>query len=306
MIRKLLIDLSPGIEETLALSVAMNNPDVELQAVTAVAGNVNAGRSGQNLQAILNLIDPPRRPRMGVGEEPVGGLPVDGMLVNSRDGLGDVGIPVVELLQPASASKVISDTIRSFPYEVTILTLGPLTNIARALVRDPELALMVGHLVIYGGSLSARGNITPTSEFNIYCDPESARTVFRSKMTKTLVPMDITSKFSVGMDFINQIPDSSSGVLLKKILPALFRNYRLGLGREKVFVHSTVALLSILHPDLFVRKKMFVDVETAGELTTGMTVFDQRYRTDARPNMEVVTDFDKHVVGMFFTEEICR
>lgn len=304
MIRKLLIDLSPGIEQTLALWAALRNPYLEVLAVTSSGGNVDADRAGQNLYAVLNLIDPSPRPRLGVGEESLDGLSVDGSMLNGRDGLGDVGIPVVELLQRPSAAKVILDVVKSYPNEVTILTLGPLTNIARALAIDPGVASLIGHLVVCGGSLSAQGNITPCAEFNMYCDPRAAQEVFQSKLTKTLVPIDVASRFSIGLDVINQIVATESGSRLKKLLFALYRNYRQWLGREKIFVNSSVALLSILHPDLFTRKKLFVDVETSGELTTGMTVFDQRIQSPSRPNIEVITDFDKHVLNLFFAEEM--
>ena len=99
MKRKLLIDLSPGIEETLALWLALRNPNLEVLAVTSAPGKVNATRAGQNLHTILDLIDPSPRPRFGVGEDPLGGLSVDGSMLNGQDGLGDVGIPVVDLLQ---------------------------------------------------------------------------------------------------------------------------------------------------------------------------------------------------------------
>lgn len=304
MKRKLLIDLSPGIEETLALWLALRNPNLEVLAVTSAPGKVNATRAGQNLHTILDLIDPSPRPRFGVGEDPLGGLSVDGSMLNGQDGLGDVGIPVVDLLQRPSAAKVIIDVVKSNPNEVTILTLGALTNIARAITIDPGIGSLIGHLVVSGGSLSAEGNITPCAEFNVYCDPRAAQEVFQSKLTKTLVPIDVASRFSIGMDVINQISDADPAFGFRKSLSALFRNYRQWLGREKIFVNSSVALLSILHPDLFIRQKLHVDVETSGELTTGMTVFDQRIQSPSRPNIEVITDFDKHVLNMFFAETI--
>lgn len=302
MKRKLIIDLSPGIEESLALWLALRNPNLDVLAVTSSAGKVNATRAGQNLHTLLDLIDPSPRPRFGVGEEPLGGLSVDGSMLNGQDGLGDVGIPVVDLLQRPSAAKVIHDIIKSNPNEVTILALGPLTNIARVITHDPTIASLIGHLVISGGSLSAQGNITPCSEFNMYCDPQSAHEVFQCKMTKTIIPIDVASRFSVGLDVVNQMASTESGSRLKRILSALFFNYRQWLGREKIFVNSSVALLSILHPDLFSRQKLHVGIEISGELTTGMTVFDQRIKSPSRPNIEVITDFDKHVLNMFFAE----
>lgn len=308
MQRKLVIDLSPGIDETVALTLALQNPNIELLAVTAVSGNIPAERAGKNLQFVLNWLDPPKFPRLGVGTEPDLGMPVDGHLLNGRDGLGDIGFPSIDLLQPTPAERIIADAIRSAPNEVTILTLGPLTNVARAFMRDPELPLLVGHLVVLGGSINAKGDITPAAEFNMYCDPLAARQVFRSKATKSMVPVDIANRFQAGIDLLQHLPKLGTNAreLLRKILPCLFRNYRQTRGKERIFLPSVVALLTILYPDLFKREKMAVDIETAGDLTTGMTVFDQRSPAEWRPNMDVVRDFDKNVVAMFFLDEIER
>lgn len=308
MQRKLVIDLSPGIDETVALTLALQNPNIDLLAVTAVSGNVPAEQAGRNLQFILNWLDPHKFPRIGVGAEPDVGMPVDGRLLNGRDGLGELGFPTIELFQPSPAEKIIADAIRSAPNEVTLLTLGPLTNVARAFMKDPELPLLIGHLVMLGGSISAKGDITPAAEFNVYCDPHSARQVFRSKATKSMVPVDIANRFQAGIDVLQYLPklEPKAQALMKKILPCLFRNYRQAMGRERIYLPSVVALLTVLYPDLFKREKMAVDVETAGELTTGMTVFDQRIPAEWRTNMDVVRDFDKNVVSMFFLDELER
>src|SRR4029079_13206322 len=126
-------------------------------------------------------------------------------------------------------------------------------NIARALSRDPQLASMVGQLVIMGGTLSGPGNITPAAEFNIFSDPASARAVFRSPMTKTLVPLDITSELVLTYDFLDQVPDEASraGRFLRKVLPWAFRAARQELGLEGIHLHDVVALAAALHPEMF-------------------------------------------------------
>ena len=184
------------------------------------AGNsVSPTLATRNVHAIIEHLDPPRLPRIGAASIPDHGLPVDSRHLYGVDGLGDVGIEVAELRAPHPAEKILCDEIRAAPGAVTIVALGPLTNIARAFQRDPELPLLVNRIVMMGGTLAGPGNITPAAEFNMYCDPESARAVFRSKSTKTLVPLDITNRVVLGFDFIEHLPPETTrvGKLLRKI-----------------------------------------------------------------------------------------
>ena len=201
---------------------------------------------------------------------------------------------VAELARQHPSEKVICDEVRAAPEAVTIVALGPLTNIARAFQRDPDLPALVGRLVMMGGTVAGPGNITPAAEFNIFCDPTAARAVFRSHTTKTLIPLDITNRVLLSYDLFRQLPDESTkvGRLLHKILPPIFRGYRQEFGLEGIHVHDSVAMLSVIHPELFAMAGMSGDVETLGELTTGATVFDRRRVPASRHNMEVAVDMD--------------
>jgi inosine-uridine nucleoside N-ribohydrolase len=267
---------------------------VEVVAVTAVAGNVPPQTATRNVQVILEQLDPPRWPRVGVASPPDHGLPVDGRHLHGIDGLGGVEFEVAELRNPHPAEKIICDEVRAAPDSVTIVALGPLTNIARAFKRDPELPYLVGRVVMTGGAVAGSGNITPAAEFNIYCDPESARAVFRSRSTKTLIPLDVTNRVMLTYDLFHQLPDESTrvGRFLRSILPPAFRNYRQQFGLEGIHVHDSVALMAVLHPELFTMQEMAGDVETMGDLTLGATVFDRRRVPAWRHNMEVVMDMD--------------
>ncbi len=162
-------------------------------AVTAVGGNVSPAQATRNVQAIIEQLDPPRWPRLGAASEPDNRLAVDRRSLYGSDGLGGSSFVVAERQHLLPSEKVICDQVRDAPHAVTIVALGPLTNIARAFIRDPELPTLVGRIVIMGGTVSGPGNITPAAEFNMYCDPVSAQVVFRSPSTKTLVPLDITN-----------------------------------------------------------------------------------------------------------------
>jgi purine nucleosidase len=294
MPKKVILDVDPGIDDALALTMALFDPRLDVVAVTAVGGNVPPELSTRNVQAILEQLDPPRLPRVGAALAPDHGLPVDGRFLHGIDGLGGANFQVAELRSRHPAEKIICDEVRAAPESVTIVALGPLTNIARAFQRDPELAAMVGSLVMMGGTVEGPGNITPAAEFNIYCDPQSARTVFRAPLTKTLVPLDVTNRIVLTFDLFNQLPDESTkvGAFLRTILPPAFRAYRQQFGLEGIHVHDSAALMSVVAPELFITEEMAGDVETMGDLTLGATVFDRRRVPAWRHNMEVAVDMD--------------
>jgi purine nucleosidase len=282
----------------MALCWALFNPRLEVVAVTAVAGNCNAACATRNLQAILEALDPPRWPRIGAASDPDNGLPTEGRGLYGPDGMGGINLTVAERQHVHPSEKVICDQVRAAPDAITLVALGPLTNIARAFQRDPELASMVGRVVIMGGTVAGPGNISPAAEFNIYCDPAAARLVFRSPSTKTLVPLDVTNRVMLSYDLFNQLPDESTkiGRFLRQILPPAFRAYRQQFGIEGIHVHDTVTLMALAYPELFSSQEMAGDVETMGDLTTGMTVFDRRRVPSWRNNMEVVIDMQKDKV----------
>jgi purine nucleosidase len=292
--KKILLDVDPGIDDAVALCLAMFDPQFDVVAVTAVGGNVQPDQATRNVQAIIEQLDPPRWPRIGEASMPEMGLPTRNVNLHGLDGLGNANFQVSELQHRHPSEKVICDEVRAAPGELTLVALGPLTNIARALAREPALVDLIGQIVIMGGTLFGSGNITPAAEFNIYCDPESARAVFRCAVTKTLVPIDITSQVSFGYDLLDNLPGETcrAGRFLRRILPFLFRSYRQELGYEDIRLNDAVALVAALHPELFEVELAAADVELSGELTTGATVFDRRRIREWRTNVAVATKVD--------------
>jgi len=298
MARKVILDVDPGVDDAIALCMALFDPRLEVVAVTAVAGNVPAEQATRNVEAIVELLDPPRWPRIGAASPPDHGQPVDGRRVHGPDGLGGANFTVAELHNLRPSEKVILDALRSEPDDITLVTLGPLTNVARVFQRDPALSAQIGQIVMMGGAVSGPGNITPAAEFNIYCEPEAARTVFLSHSTKTLIPLDVTNSVVMTFDLLDRLPDESTrvGRLLRKILPPVFRAYRQEFGLEGIHVHDAVALTAVTEPELFTFEEMAVDVETMGELTTGATVADRRRVPAWRHNMAVAVSVNAKAV----------
>ena len=298
MPRKVIIDCDPGIDDAVALTMALFDPRLEVVAITAVAGNVPADRATLNVQAIVEQLDPPRYPRMGAASPPDETPLIDGRDMNGEDGLGNAGFAVSQLARQHPSEKLICDEIRAAPGEVTLICLGPLTNVARALARDPELATLAGRIVIRAGSVRGVGNVTACAEFNVYADPASARAVFRSDMSKTLVPLDVTDQVVWSLDLLNQLPSelTRAGAILRRITPFLFRAYRRELGMESIRLHDAIAVAAALHPELFHTTELVGDVETSGELTTGATIFDRRPNCTRRGDMEVAMEADAAAV----------
>ncbi|HVX59400.1 MAG TPA: nucleoside hydrolase [Pirellulales bacterium] len=294
MARKVILDVDPGIDDAVAMTMALFDPRLEVVAVTAVAGNVPAEQATRNVQTIIEQLDPPRWPRVGAAVQPERAPVTDSRHVFGADGLGNAGFPVAELHHQHPSEKVITDEIRMAPEAVTIIALGPLTNIANAFRRDPSLADQVGQLLIMGGSVHGPGNITPAAEFNMYCDPAAAREVFRSRTTKTLIPLDVTNQVVLTYDLLDQLPDESTraGAFLRKILPFAFRSHRQLFGLEGILLHDAVAVAAATNPELFTTERLAGDVETHGDLTLGATVFDRRSVPEWRANIDVATGVD--------------
>ena len=289
MPKKVIIDCDMGIDDAVALCVSLFDNRLDIVALTATEGCVTADQSNNNLQAIVGELDPDRYPRLGMAEAAENAPPVNTSYLFGTDGLGNAGFEVSKLQHLHASAKLIIDCVRDNPGDVTIVCLGPLTNLARAFRRDPALPSMIDRVVINGGTLSTCGNITPAAEFNFYFDPESAREVLKSRTTKTLVPLDITQQVTFGFDVMDELPEESTrtGCFLRQILPFAFRAYRQQLGCEGITLNDAVGMLALMEPDLFQFEKLACDVETTGELTRGATIFDRRVAPEWRPNLEV-------------------
>jgi len=297
MARKIILDVDPGIEDAVALCLALGDPSLEVIAVTATGGTISPDQATQNVLAIVEQLDPSRWPRLGTASSDQM-LRADRRHLFGANGLCGAHFAVAQRHHRHSSVKVICDEVRSAPGEVTIVSTGPLSNIAAALQQQPDLAPMIGHLIMLGGTIAGPGNVTAAAEFNIYCDAEAARAVFHSPVTKTLIPIDVSSRVTLNFDLLEKIPDgdSRSGGLLRQLLPGAFRAYRQQLGLEGIHLHDAVAIIAAMRPELFTTERLYGDVEIDGTLTHGATVFDRRQQPESRPNMDVAVDMDTAAV----------
>ncbi|MDR2170979.1 MAG: nucleoside hydrolase [Planctomycetaceae bacterium] len=291
MPKKVLLDIDAGVIDALAFCAMIYDPSVEVVGVTSVGGNVPACVSARNLQALIEFIDPPRLPRIGMGVSSDIDLPYDFRHLYGDDGLCGVSLPVAELRMQHPAEKAICDVIRSDPENVMIICLGPLTNIARAFTRDPELPNLVRHIYISGGLVSGAGNITPCAEFNIYADPIAAKTVLDSSCMKTMVPLDVTGSLIFTLDDLDKLcgVENEVGQFYRGMLLPVFRRYRQFYGMEGIYINDLITYLIATQPKYAETEEMPCDIETAGNITRGVTVFDRRQKPEWQKNIEVVT-----------------
>jgi inosine-uridine nucleoside N-ribohydrolase len=305
MARKILLDVDPGIADALAMCFALGDPRLDVVAVTATGGNVAPRQSTRNVQGLVEQLDPNHWPRLGAADADQD-LRTDGRLLCGEGGLCGAEMRVAELHHLRPSKKVIADEIRAAPGDVTIIAGGPLSNIADALKMEPDLAMQVRHLIIVGGSLQGPGDVTAAAEFNIYCDAQAAQAVFRMPLTKTLLPLDVSKRATLDFAYLDRLPSESTrtGQVLRAILPCAFRAYRQKLGMEGLMAPEALAVVAALQPEMFTTEPMHCEVEVAGELTHGATVFDRRHNTSAQANMDVVVDLDAEAAIECLTQSL--
>lgn len=313
---KLIIDADPGIGDALAVVVAMLDPEVDLLAVTATAGCVTGSVATRNLQAVIELIDPPKWPRLGASEADLpftaGDLMpsfIDPALLNGRSGLGEGLIPVAELHKPHEAVKLLIELVRQSPQEITLLTLGPLTNVLAAQELDPDFLSLLREIVCLGGSVAVGGDATPAAEFNIFANPEAAHSVLKSPATKTLVPLDAAHQLVLNFDQFARLSDIGIGRAGKMLLEWMKFGLRAShehLGHEGFALREIVALAVITQDRLLHSKPMAMDIDVQSGLSRGATIFDRRASHRWRDNIEVVDQVDAQGLLDYFGRMLRR
>lgn len=296
MSEKVILVCDPGIDGAFAVALAVFDPTLEVLGLAATAGNVSAEQATKNIHILIEQLDPPRWPRLG--EAPKGSYDIDGTKLHGSDGLGNTNFPVSTLHNLLTSEKLIYELLRQYPGEITVVCMGPLTVLARAFEMYPDLPPTVKRLVCLGGTLHEPGNAGPVSEFHFYCDPLAARTVVRSRAPLTLIPLDVMRKVLFSPRDLLGLPGDSSRAcgFLRQIVPFGIAATSNLYGIEGFHLKDVLGVVAVALPGAIHTKHMNVDVETRGELTRGMTVFDQRVWMRLPTNVELATDVDTKAV----------
>jgi inosine-uridine nucleoside N-ribohydrolase len=296
MARKVILIADPGIDGAFATAVALLDPNLEVLGLVATAGNVSAEQATRNVHILIEQIDPPRWPRLGAAL-PVS-YAVDALAQHGPGGLGGVDFPCAQLHHPHPGDKLISDLVRQHPKEITVILMGPATTFARALDRDPELATLVGRVVVLGGTWHEAGDASAVAEFHFFCDPEAARQVLHCGAALTLLPLDVTRKIVFSPTDLLHLPapESTTSRFLRQIVPHGIGATASVFGVEGLYLQDVLGLVTVVLPGAVTTRSVVVDVETRGELTRGMSVFDVRWGRSDKPNVDVAVGVDVQAV----------
>lgn len=297
---RLLIDTDPGVDDAVALVMALRHPRARVEAITVVAGNVGLEHTVRNARYVVELCE---------ADVPVYAGAARALLREHRraadahgeDGLGNLGLrPRDPRPAPGHAADVLVERIMREPNALTLVTLGPLTNVALALLKEPRLASAVRRMVMMGGAANTAGNVTPAAEFNIWADPEAARIVFRSGLPLTMVGIEISRAARWTAEEIRDL--AALGTARARACAAFLEHSLAVAGQRGRVIPGEVfgagcpdgtAMAVALEPEVLIDAgQYYVDVETHGELTTGATVVDRRGVLGRPPNATVAHAID--------------
>ena len=295
--RKIIIDTDPGQDDAVAILLALASPEeVELLGITAVAGNVPLALTQRNARIVCELAGR-RDMRIFAGcDAPLERTLVTAEYVHGKTGLDGITLPEPTMpLQDGHAVDFLIDTLRGEPSEtVTLCPLGPLTNIAAAFRRAPDIAGRVREIVLMGGAYFEVGNVTPAAEFNIYVDPEAARDVFASGVPITVMPLDVTHKVLTTRPRIDSF--RALGTQVGEVVASwtdFFERFDMEkYGHDGAPLHDPCVIAHLVRPGLFGGRHINVEIETQSELTRGMTVADWWGVTDRAKNATFMGEVD--------------
>jgi len=310
MARKIIIDTDPGQDDAVAILLALGSPELEVMAVTAVAGNVPLVLTQLNARKICELAGRPDIPVFAGAARPLLRPLVTAEHVHGRTGLDgpDLPDPKMPLQATHAVDFLVATLMREPPGTITLCVLGPLTNIALALIREPRIAARIGEIVLMGGGFFEGGNVTPAAEFNIYVDPHAASVVFDSGVPITMMPLDVTHRALTTRDRVERFRalGTPAGIATAQLLDFFERYDEEKYGTDGGPLHDPCVIAWLLDPGLFKGRKVNVCVETGAELTMGMTVIDWWGVTDRPKNAHVVRDLDADRFFALLTERIGR
>jgi inosine-uridine nucleoside N-ribohydrolase len=265
---KLVIDTDPGIDDAMAIFLAAVSADIELLGLTTIFGNVTTDIATRNALRLLEAAgdDAPVAPGAAM---PWGDWPFEpSWEVHGREGFGDIE-PVTPVTDPVgeTAAELLTRLAREFPGELVVCPLGPLTNLADALGRDPDFAGNVARIGLLAASLDEGGNITPYAEANIYHDPQAAEAVFASGAPVEMVGLDVTHRVTCTEEDFDQIAETSPelGGMLKRMSEYYLKFYRSVGKLDGCSLHDPAAIIACTHPHLFETRDVPIRVVTSGE-----------------------------------------
>ncbi len=296
IMRQIIIDTDPGQDDAVAIMLALASSELKVLGITTVAGNVPLELTERNALMICEAAGFPNVPVFRGNAEPLKRKLITAEHVHGKTGLDGMKLfePTIQL-QSTSAVDFIINTIRKHNSNtITLCPLGPLTNIAEALTKAPDIAARIQQIVLMGGAYFEVGNVTPTAEFNIFVDPEAAHIVFRSGVPITVLPLDVTHKVLLTDERILRIASigNQMGREVANMASFFERFDKEKYGSNGAPLHDPTVIAYLLYPEIFSGRFINVEIETQSELTRGMTVADWWGVTDRVANAMFIGDVD--------------
>ncbi|QBF31610.1 nucleoside hydrolase [Thalassococcus sp. S3] len=309
--RKIIIDTDPGQDDAVAILLAVASPEeIEVLGITAVAGNVPLPLTERNARIVCQLAGRTDIPVYAGCDAPLKRKLITAEHVHGKTGLDGPQLPDPTMpLSDGHGVDFIVDTLRrEATGTVTLCPLGPLTNIATALQKAPDVAAKVQEIVLMGGAYFEVGNITPAAEFNIYVDPEAAEIVFRSGIPITVMSLDVTHKALVTAPRIDAFRDMGTevGRMVAEWTDFFERFDKEKYGSAGAPLHDPTVIAYLIRPDLFSGRHINVEIETTSQLTLGMTVADWWRVSGRAPNAMFMGDIDADGFFTLLTERLAR
>lgn len=309
--RKIIIDTDPGQDDAVAILLALASPeDVDVLGITAVAGNVPLRLTQKNALIVCELAGKTDTLVFAGADKPIKRALVTAEHVHGKTGLdGPQMADPTMMLQDQHAVDFIIETLRAEPSgTVTLCPVGPMTNIALAFQKAPDIIEQVQEIVLMGGAYFQVGNITPAAEFNIYVDPEAAKIVFESGVPITVMPLDVTHKALTTRERVDAFRalGTKVGDMVAAWTDFFERFDKEKYGSEGAPLHDPCVIAYLIKPELFTGRHVNVEIETESTLTLGMTVADWWRVTDRKPNAMFMGDLDADGFFDLLTERLAR
>ena len=296
--KRVIIDTDPGVDDALALMLAINSSELDILAITTVMGNSSIENTTRNAKWVLDKLGNNKIPIYSGSDISLNGK-FSKSFVMGESGLGGVILQKRTVLSNNAVEKIL-EIIQQNPGEVSLVAIGPLTNIARAIRKNSQIMEKLKEIIIMGGAINVPGNINRVAEFNFFNDPLAAEIVFDFPIKKVIVPLDLCNKVELSSEDFDKI----SGELKKPILQ-MIGDYISKLeidetGKRVALVYDALAVYYLLNPAIYKTQKMDIKIETNGKLTRGMSVADLRMTSIKKNNVLVALGIDKKVfVGDF-------
>jgi inosine-uridine nucleoside N-ribohydrolase len=304
---KLILDTDPGIDDALAFILLKAMPEISLQAITTTHGNTTVQKCTENALKLVELLDMEDIPVAEGAHEPLVKTLSVAEETHGDTGLGHAVLPAPKIKPVASnAANLIIDIVNANPGEITILCIGPVTNLALALLKEPSLRKKIKNVVSMAGTIHYPGNATPSSEYNVFCDPEAFDILLRSGIDLTIVPLDVTYKCLFTKAHIERLKGAREDIrTFIDRATAFYMDFHLEYqGIEGCAINDPLAAAILLKPELVTMRDYYVDIELHGDFTTAKLSADHFVALGNPPNAQVAMEVDVEGFMDFFIERV--